>query len=135
MTDLEKAREFFKNDKYATEATGIEIDAVGERYAKCSLKLTARHKNAIGHVMGGVMFTLADFVFAIATNFNQDITVSVVSQISHLSSPKGDILYGESRLIKDGKNTCFYEIDITDNLGTNVAIVSISGSHLGIKSF
>ncbi len=135
MTDLEKAREFFKNDKYATEATGIEIDEVGERYAKCSLKLDARHKNAVGHIMGGVMFTLADFVFAIATNFKQDITVSVVSQISYLSSPKGDILYGESRLIKDGRGTCFYEIDITDNLATKVAIVSISGSHLGIKSF
>lgn len=135
MTDLEQAREFFKNDKYATEATGIVIDAIGERYAKCSLQLDGRHKNAVGHVMGGVMFTLADFVFAIATNFKQNITVSVVSQISHLSSPKGDTLYGESRLIKDGKHTCFYEIDITDNLGTQVAIVSISGSHLNIKSF
>ncbi len=135
MTELQEAREFFKNDKYATEATGIEIDAVGEKYAKCSLKLDSRHKNAVGHVMGGVMFTLADFVFAIATNFKQPITVSVVSQISHLSSPKGDTLFGESRLIKGGKHTCFYEIDITDNLGTKVAVVSISGTHLGIQSF
>ncbi|MBO5059367.1 MAG: PaaI family thioesterase [Clostridia bacterium] len=135
MTELEEARRFFANDKYATEATGIEIEAVGEHYAKCRLVLDERHKNAVGHVMGGVMFTLADFVFAISTNFKQPITVSVVSQISHLSSPKGDVLFGESRLIKDGKHTCFYEIDITDNLGTNVAVVSITGSHLNIKSF
>jgi len=135
MTKLEKAREFFAKDKYATEATGIVIEEVGEKYAKCSLKLTDIHKNAVGHVMGGVMFTLADFVFAIATNFEQGITVSVVAQISNLSSPKGDTLYGESRLIKDGKRNCFYEIDITDNLGTPVSTVSITGAHLGIEKF
>lgn len=135
MTDLEQAREFFAKDRYATEATGIVIDEVGEKYAKCSLVLDGRHKNAVGHVMGGVMFTLADFVFAVATNFKQSITVSVVSQISNLSSPKGDILYGESRMLKDGKRNCFYEIDITDNLGTKVAVVSITGAHLGIQSF
>jgi len=63
--NLEEAKEFFKNDLYATNATGIEIVAVGERYSKCVLKLDERHKNAVGHVMGGVMFTLADFVFAV----------------------------------------------------------------------
>ncbi len=131
MTDLEKAREFFSGDKYATESTGIVIDEVKEKYAKCSLKLNASHKNAVGNVMGGVMFTLADFVFAVATNFNQeDITVTTVSQICYLGMAKGDTLYGESKLIKDGRTTCFYEIVISDNLGNNVAIVTMTGAHL-----
>lgn len=132
---LEKAREIFAKDRYATEATGIIIDAVGEKYAKCSLKLTDIHKNAVGHIMGGVMFTLADFTFAVATNFEQPITVSVVANISNLSSPKGDTLISESRLIKDGKRNCFYEIDIKDNLGTRISTVSITGAHLGIRNF
>lgn len=132
---LQKAREFFARDKYATQATGIEIEKVGERYAKCSLKLTDIHKNAVGHVMGGVMFTLADFVFAVATNFEQPITVSVTATINNLSSPKGDVLFGESRMIKDGKRNCFYEIIITDNMGNQVSTVSITGAHLGISSF
>ncbi len=135
MSELEEARKFFSGDKYATEATGIEIEAVGKNYAKCSLVIDERHKNAVGHVMGGVMFTLADFVFAVSTNFKQPITVSVVSQISHLSSPKGKVLCGESRLIKDGKRNCFYEIDITDDVGTQVALVAITGAHLNIESF
>lgn len=134
MEDLLKAREFFSGDRYATEATGIVIDEVGDRYAKCSLRLDDRHKNAVGNIMGGVMFTMADFTFAVATNFNAPaVTVSVVSQISHLSMPKGDTLFSESRLIKDGRNTCFYEITINDNLGTVVAVASISGSHLNKK--
>ena len=134
MTDLEQAREFVLKDRYAMVTTGIEIDAVGERYARCSLKLDERHKNATGQVMGGALFTLADFVFAVATNFKQPVTVTTTSQISYLGVAKGDVLYGESRLLKDGKRVCFYEIVITDNLGNAVATVASSGVHLSAKA-
>ncbi|MDE5863095.1 MAG: PaaI family thioesterase [Lachnospiraceae bacterium] len=130
MTELEEARSFFIKDTYAMVTTGIDIDEVGEHYAKCSLKLDDRHRNATGHVMGGVLFTLADFVFAVAANFRQPVTVTTVSQISYLGTAKGDILYGESRLLKDGRRNCFYQIDITDNMGTEIAVVSVSGVHL-----
>lgn len=130
MTDLEEARSIFMKDTYAMVTTGIEIDEVGEKYAKCSLKLNDGHRNATGQVMGGALFTLADFTFAVAANFKQSVTVTTVSQISYLGPVKGDVLYGESKLIKDGKRNCFYQISITDNLGTEVAIVSVNGVHL-----
>lgn len=130
MKDLKEAREFFAKDRYAVATTGIEIEEIGERYAKCSLKLDERHMNAVGHVMGGVMYTLADFVFAVATNSDEAVTVTTVSQISYLGVPKGKILYGESRLLKDGRRNCFYEIHITDELGTPVAVAATSGAHL-----
>ena len=131
MTDLERARDFFKNDRYATEATGIVIEAVGKNYAKCSLKLNETHMNAVGHPMGGVMYTLADFVFAVSANFDADcVTVTTVSQICYLNPTKGGVLYGESKLIKDGRSTCFYEISITDDVGTKIAIVTTTGTHI-----
>ena len=40
---------------------------------------------------------------------------------------KGKKLLSESRLIKDGRTTCLYDIDITDELGTKIAFVTISG--------
>ena len=135
MTDLERAREFFKNDRYASETTGIVIEEVSENYAKCSLKLDERHLNAVGNPMGGVMYTLADFVFAVSTNFGKDtVTVTAVSQICYLGAPKGKVLYGESRLLKDGRTTCFYEVDFTDDLGTKVAVVTTTGSHIQRKA-
>lgn len=130
MSELQNAKEFFANDLYATDATGIVIDEVGENYAKCSLKLERKHQNAVGHVMGGVMFTMADFTFAVSTNRNGNITVSTVAQISHLASPKGDTLYAESRLLKNGNRTCFYQVDITDNTGTLIAVVSFTGTKI-----
>lgn len=131
MTKLEKAREFFSNDKYATVQTGIEILEIDKGYAKCTLKINENHKNALGNVMGGVAFTLADFVFAVATNFEAPFpTVTASSHISYLGAPKGDTLIGESKLIKDGQRVCVYQISINDNLGNAVALVCINGVHL-----
>ena len=131
---LEEARAFFSKDRYAAELTGIVIDEIGERYAKCSLEVDARHKNALGFLMGGVAYTLADYAFAVATKSGwQDVTVTTVSEISYFGPCKGGRLIGECRCLKDGKRVCFYRVDISDELGNPVASVSTSGTHLGGK--
>lgn len=131
MTDLERAREFFAADRYATEVTGIEIVAMDTHYAKCKLVTDGIHQNAVGHIMGGVFFTLADFTFAVATNFDAaSPTVTVSSTISYLTVAKDNVLYAESRVLRDGKRNCFYQIDITDGNGTLVAVVTTTGAHL-----
>ena len=38
MPDIEKVREFFKGDQYATEATGIVIDSVEKGHSVVSLE-------------------------------------------------------------------------------------------------
>ena len=80
--------------------------------------------------MGGATFTLADYTFAVSSNFNQPQTVSVTSQINFIGMAKGKKLISESHLIKDGRTTCLYGIDITDDLGTKIAYVTISGMKL-----
>lgn len=127
---LQEAKEYFINDRFAMVTTGIDIEEIGDHYAKCSLKIDDRHTNATGHVMGGAIFTLADFTFAVTTNTPESVTVTVTSQISYLSAAKGDTLYSESKVLKDGRRNCFYEISITDNLGNLVAVVNTSGVHL-----
>ena len=127
---LQEAREFFSNDRFAAQCMGAVVEAVGEKYAKCSLTLNERHYNAVGHIMGGVAYTLADFVFAVATNFRQPPTVTLSAQICYLNPVKGKVLWGESRLIKDGRRNCFYEISITDDLGTQIATVMMTGAHI-----
>lgn len=130
-TDVDAARKIFGRDRFATKTAGIDIVAVDKGYAKCEMKIDDRHLNALDSVMGGAIYTLADFTFAIATNFQNVPTVTVTAQVSYLSAAKGSILYGESCLLKDGRRTCFYEIKITDDVGTNVAIVNITGAHVG----
>ncbi len=127
MNNLEKAKEIFTKDIYASSLTGIEIIEVDEGYAKCSLKIEDKHKNALGQVMGGVFFTMADYAFAIASNFNQAPTVTQTSQIMYLSPAKGKILYAETEKLRRGRKTCFYKINISDELGTQIAYVTTTG--------
>ena len=131
MSDLEEARAYFANDRYASEVTGVVIEEVGEPYAKCSLKIDRRHLNALDFLMGGVVYTMADLTFAVSTNFRAERpTVTNVAQVSYLNPLAGDTIYSESRLLKDGKRVCFYEIRIWDNTGKDIALVTMNGVHL-----
>ncbi|MCR5746705.1 MAG: PaaI family thioesterase [Lachnospiraceae bacterium] len=131
MGTIEEARQIFANDRYASVLSGAYIEEIGTDYAKCSMKLTGDHKNAYGGIMGGAIYTLADFAFAVASNFDKDMaTVSLVGQASFLSMSKGSILYAEAKLIKDGRKNCFYEVYITDDLGKDIAVVSFTGAHI-----
>lgn len=128
MYDIEKVREMFRNDRYATE-TGAVIDEIGEHYAKVSLTINEHHKNAVGGVMGGVYFTLADFAFAVASNWQKAGTVSINSDISFIGVPKSNKIIAETQLIKNGRSTCCYNVSVTDDIGTPIAMVKIIGFH------
>ena len=127
IRDLEWARKTFANDRFATEAAGVVIEEAGDKICRCSMKITPVHKNAAGGVMGGAIFTLADLTFAVAANFGGRMTVSISSNISFIGACKGDTLFSTANCVKSGRSTCFYEIDVKDNLGTQVAIVTITG--------
>lgn len=118
--------ERFEKDRFATE-NGAVIEEIGKKYAKCSINLTSRHKNGMGAIMGGVYFTLADFAFAVATNWENLGVVSLSSTINFLSPAKGERLIAEAKCIKDGKATCVYEISVFDSLGTKTATVLTTG--------
>ncbi|MBR1851807.1 MAG: PaaI family thioesterase [Lachnospiraceae bacterium] len=130
MEEIEKVREMFRNDRYATE-TGAVIDQIGDHYARVSLVLNEHHKNAVGGVMGGVYFTLADFAFAVASNWQKPGTVSITSDISFIGVPKSEKVIAETELIKNGRSTCCYNVRVTDDLGTPLAAVKIVGFHKG----
>lgn len=124
---VEEANEMFVNDRFATNLCGARIESVSENEVICSMEITKDHLNAVGTVMGGAIFTLADFTFAVASNFHKDVTVSVDSHISFLGVAKGKRLIAKSKCMKEGRSTCFYEIEIGDELNNKVATVSVTG--------
>ena len=126
MKAIEEVRSIFEKDRFATE-NGMVIDEIGDNYAKCSLKIADRHRNAMGGVMGGVPFTLADFAFAVAVNHEEMRTVSLSSNIAFVGMAKGERLIAEAKCVKNGRTTCYYTISITDELGTKVAEVTTTG--------
>lgn len=126
MKSLEEIREFFRNDRYATES-GAVIEEAAPGYSKCSIVLNEMHRNAVGGVMGAVYYTLADFAFAVATNAEVPGTVSLDANMSFLRSCRGSKLICEAKCIRDGKSTCYYEMPITDEDGNLLTMVHITG--------
>ena len=121
------ANERFGNDVFATQTTGIEIVAADIHYAKCRLQVDGRHRNAMGAVMGGVIYTLADFAFALAVNMDELDTVSLTSNVAFVGQPKGDTLFAEAKPVKEGNTMCHYQISVTDAAGNIVASITTTG--------
>ena len=118
--NIEDAREFFKGDRFATD-NGMVIDELDGEHAVTSVILTDRHKNALGGVMGGAIFTLADFAFAALTNDKEKATVAQQVSINYLAAPKGTKLIATARYKKDGRSSCVVNIEVTDDTGREIA--------------
>ena len=91
---IEEVRAFFAEDKFATN-NGAVIEAFDDGYARCSIELNENHYNAVGGVQGGVHYMLADFTFAVATNWKECRTVSLHCDIAYLGTVKGTKLIAE----------------------------------------
>ncbi len=127
---LETVRKIFEGDRFATE-NGAVIEEIGDHSATCSLMLTDSHRNAMGAVMGGTYFMLADFAFAVAANWENMGCVSLRSDISFLGAAKGEKLIAKAICVKDGKSTACYRVDVTDDLGNLTATLTATGYHVG----
>ena len=130
MKTLEEVRRIFEADRFATE-NGAVIEEIGEGSATCTLVITDSHRNAMGAVMGGVYFMLADFAFAVAANHEKLGCVSLHSDISFIGAAKGQKLIAKAACIKNGRTAAFYRVAVTDDLGNLTAIVTVTGCHVG----
>ena len=123
---LDEVRRIFEGDRFATE-NGAVIEEIGDHSATCSLVLTDSHRNAMGAVMGGTYFMLADFAFAVAANWEKMGCVSLRSDISFLGAAKGQKLIAKAECVKDGRTTSCYHVDVTDDVGNLTATMTATG--------
>ncbi|MBR2832360.1 MAG: PaaI family thioesterase [Oscillospiraceae bacterium] len=126
---FEEALSFFEGDRFAAE-NGMVIDALSSEGARCSFTVGERHRNAEGGVMGGAIFTLIDFAFAAAASWVHRPTVAQQVSMNFLSGSRGTRLSACARCRKDGRTSCVYQVDVTDDLGRDVAQAVITGFKL-----
>lgn len=119
FNSIEEAREFFKGDKFATNL-GVSLEKLDEDSCECSLELNDGHKNAVGGVMGGVMFTLADFAFAVLSNNLHSPTVAQQVSVNYLSAPKGNKLIARAVCKKNGGSSSIINVDVSDDTGRDI---------------
>ena len=126
---LEQVQRLLSNDRFATEASGCRVVEAGPGHAVCELDVCERHLNEKGGVMGGAIFTLADFACAVASNIGEEPTVSVAFSIQYLSAVKGKRLIATADAQKNGKTLGFYDCMVRDDLGRDIAHVTGTCMH------
>ena len=80
--------------------------------------------------MGGAIFTLIDLAFAAAANNAHRPTVAQQVSVNFLSGSRGSALTARAVCRKDGRSSCVYNVDVTDDLGRDIAQAVVTGFKL-----
>ena len=129
LKTLEESRAYFEKDRFAME-NGVVLEQVSPGHAVCTMQITDRHRNAEGGVMGGAIFTLIDLCFAAAANTLHLPTVAQQVSMNFLSSSRGSLLTATAHCRKDGRSSAVYQVDVTDDLGRDIAQGVVTGFKL-----
>ena len=104
-----------KNEPYANYL-GMELVELKPGFAKVTLSPTAHMLNTHGTVHGGVIFSLADYAFAVASNSYGSTAVGVTNTIHYMSAGlAGQLLTAEANEIKKTRRLAWYRIDVWSN--------------------
>ncbi len=113
-----------KGTDHFAEALGMKVLETKDGYAKVSMKVEKNHTNALGFTHGGAIFSMADYAFAQACNFGDNVAVAVQVSINFLKpSVEGDTLMAEAVRVSDGKTMGLYQVTVK-NLDKTVALFS-----------
>jgi acyl-CoA thioesterase len=110
-----------KQDKFA-QHLGIELVGASPGRAKVRMMVKDEHRNSVGMVHGGVIFTVADYAFAVACNSHGVPAVAVNCTIAYFRQPSGDTLIAEATEVSKSRRLGTYLVNVTDAEGTPVAM-------------
>lgn len=118
--ELLELQKLYENDRFATNA-GCRIIKAESDMVICELAVSDGLLNAHGSVMGGAIFTLADFAFAVASNLGGVPSVAIESNIRFYAATKGTKLIAKCTTDKDGRSLGHYTVEVTDDLDKKIA--------------
>lgn len=129
FSSLEEARAFFQMERFAT-SNGMTLEELSEERAVCALEIRENHLNALNGVMGGAIFTLADFASAALANHLYRPTVAQQVNILYLNGVRGTRLTAEATCLKNGRSTLVTEVEVRDDTGREIARCTVTGFKL-----
>ena len=120
-----------QNDPWA-QSLGVNFLELRRGYCRLRLTLQPHMVNFQGYPHGGVIFSLADIAFGSACNSHGVPAVALNVSISYLAAvPPTATLVAEGRERKQGRRAGFYEISVSTEEGTLVALVHCVAHRVG----
>lgn len=109
------------------QRTGIRCTAASAGSVELRLTLTDEHLNFNGTCHGGVIFTLADTAFGLATNSHGVVAAGIDAHITfQLPSRTGDVLIARAHEVSRSRRLSVVRVDVTHEDGR--AISSFTGT-------
>lgn len=118
---MQKLKRWFKNDRFAARSN-VELISVAPGQARAKMKLHSYHWNGVGVVMGGAIFTLADFAFAAAANSHGTVSLAINVSITFMKAATSGTLWACARELAKNSKLGSYTVEVTDDQGDLVAI-------------
>ena len=119
--DMKAIQTFFNREDAFANHNGMTITEVREGYARSEMELQPYHLNGARTVHGGVLFTLADFAFAAASNSRGQLALSINSSISIFKGAKAGKLIAEAREVSNAPKLASFEVSIRNQAGDLLA--------------
>ena len=116
----------------AAQLVGVTVEETRPGYASASLTIRTEHLNGLGTVHGGIIFLLADTVFAYVCNARGVQTVASKCDITyHQPAQPGDTLraIGEERYLKGRSG--IYDVVVTNQ--HNSVVAHFRGHSMALK--
>lgn len=113
----EKITEIFKNDPYA-QMLNMRVIEWDDGYAKTAITLTEDMMNFHGGANGGLLFSLADYAFAIASNSDGQVAVGINTNMSFTNAGlPGEELICTAKEKNKGGRLAVYQMEIHNTEG------------------
>jgi LAO/AO transport system ATPase/phenylacetic acid degradation protein PaaD len=110
---LQRMRGFVARDR-AVYAMGIRLVSGGLGHAEVALEVSEQHLNFNGHCHGGVIFTLADTAFGLASNSHGAFAAGIDAHITYQAAVgAGDTLHARATELSRGRRIAVYRVDVT----------------------
>lgn len=115
-----KCFEYFRGDNFARE-NGISLVSCNPGHAVVKVEITERHLNGAGVVHGGLLFTLADFAFAAATNSYGKVALSINTSMSFFEKSNSGTIIAEAIEVARSNKLIHCDINIRQENGPLLA--------------
>ena len=113
--------ERFRQDPFARRM-GFELVEAGPGYARVAVELTEDLFNFAGTPHGGLLFSLADYAFAVASNSHGRVALATNVSIQFMAAAEvGERLYAEAKESHLTRRAGFYDMTVTTESGRLVA--------------
>lgn len=127
LNDAEKVKEWFSHDLFV-QGIGAQIVELSQEKTVVKTTVLPAHQNANGYAQGGMLYTVADYAFALHANYLHGPAVTQGGRVQYLIPVKvgEELTFTATETAHAGHNT-ISEVVVKNSAGEIVCVCNFNG--------